>query len=855
MLRKFQAESAFLSRLQCDPARLPIVRVQMRDYIGYSLNADTINAWRAIEASLLQVATILYEAMDGHPEHTMPFNVFWSLPSEHKYDAVYRDLRDVRASALKARDALQVLTARVSMGIALVPTKRSWEPGWIEVLRRAGVLSAWIDELRDSPLCDFTPGTRAGAFVVPHPSGTRWMNHVPCMIRANLPVYVKWPQTSDSRLDERAIAVVVTKYPFLEPYRPNLLDAVDVPEPVAIGNRPPSRMFRWDHLRPRTAMQHSFTPPLQSQRHSRPTPFSDSSPAPHPHPDSPQLQVLPAGDGQLAGETIEMFLARRSVEDQRRIETDAQRTAREARASSAKRKEPPGRKSNAKFFLWMTYADLDPTLPVELHDLPLRQSISKGTAISRWAEFSDEQKTFNPYRNEWDLCENLGPPVADEDYERLPPIPLPTTAPNSTITSSFHQHLALFYDSEEDIVYRPHLEAFDDVAWFRYGLIPEVVPGSSIQYHKHNHITIMRYFARLDDELVDGDHVKAASGYIEALRSSRTPTAATIPGVICDMSTASDRWLGSADHAHPSLSLEAVVFNGEQWYALHYAGSDTPWHLLTDARNALELFRRHSVTTVVAAARYLAERGMAFRTVQDEDPSRKFQGLTPPSPALGRRPREFKKFADKKDYRAYEARARALLNEPRGRAALLQGGIVWRIAMELLGEDALERAISGPSSDCHLYGREFVPPSKQAPYYDDQLTEDEISLIIGAYVLPQRTWYVSFIVIVADIRVGEENLHQQKSMIVSWWPSPEQWQKYKGYQAYWGPDHEKWFQTRLDGVRCSDMRPRSGTHWKDSTKYKHAPAFHSLHNTLCENIIATMYQREIAQDEVEDGQL
>ena len=175
--------------------------------------------------------------------------------------------------------------------------------------------------------------------------------------------------------------------------------------------------------------------------------------------------------------------------------------------------------------------------------------------------------------------------------------------------------------------------------------------------------------------------------------------------------------------------------------------------------------------------------------------------------------------------------------------------------MELLGEEALERVISGPSSDCHLYGQAFVPPSKQAPYYDDHLTEDEISLIIGAYVVPHRMCSIVSIVFVANIHTGPGSVQHAQSVVVSWWPSPEQWRKFKGYQAYWGPDHENFFQKRLDGVRCGDMRPRNATHWKDSTRQKRLPAFHSLHNALCEHIVATIDQGTAPRRDVEDGQL
>ncbi|KAI0740292.1 hypothetical protein C8Q76DRAFT_608364 [Earliella scabrosa] len=213
-------------------------------------------------------------------------------------------------------------------------------------------------------------------------------------------------------------------------------------------------------------------------------------------------------------------------------------------------------------------------------------------------------------------------------------------------------------------------------------------------------------------------------------------------------------------------------------------------------------------------------------TLQDEDPREKFKGLTPPNPALGRRPYDFKKYAAKEEYRNYEVRARALLNTPRGRAALLQGGIIWRIAMELLGQDAIERAISGPSSDCHLYGKEFMPPSRQLPCYDDQLTEDEMSLIIGAYVIPHR----------------QGRWQNRQPVTVSWWPSRKQWERYYGAAGYWTPACETWFLTRLDGMRSSDIRLRNGQEWYDRlTQHKPARPFHRAHMAFCEHAVATIF--------------
>ncbi|KAI1796529.1 hypothetical protein LXA43DRAFT_844648, partial [Ganoderma leucocontextum] len=50
----------------------------------------------------------------------------------------------------------------------------------------------WMGELRRSWISDFRPGIRTGAFINPTTNGTAWMNHIPCMLRANLPVYIGW---------------------------------------------------------------------------------------------------------------------------------------------------------------------------------------------------------------------------------------------------------------------------------------------------------------------------------------------------------------------------------------------------------------------------------------------------------------------------------------------------------------------------------------------------------------------------------------------------------------------------------------------------------------------------------------
>ncbi|KAH9910524.1 uncharacterized protein BXZ73DRAFT_58156 [Epithele typhae] len=61
-------------------------------------------------------------------------------------------------------------------------------PRWQRVLRERGIDLAWIDEFSRSPIADLSLGKRVGTFM--DPTFTRWMNHIPCMIKANLPITI-----------------------------------------------------------------------------------------------------------------------------------------------------------------------------------------------------------------------------------------------------------------------------------------------------------------------------------------------------------------------------------------------------------------------------------------------------------------------------------------------------------------------------------------------------------------------------------------------------------------------------------------------------------------------------------------
>jgi len=82
------------------------------------------------------------------------------------------------------------------------------------------------------------------------------------------------------------------------------------------------------------------------------------------------------------------------------------------------------------------------------------------------------------------------------------------------------------------------------------------------------------------------------------------------------------------------------------------------------------------------------------------------------------------------DYLDYVERRRQILISCCGRAALLAGGLLWRLALEHLGE---ESASFGPSSAVLEHGLGFVCTMENQVFGDDELTHDEIAVICGLY--------------------------------------------------------------------------------------------------------------------------
>lgn len=246
-----------------------------------------------------------------------------------------------------------------------------------------------------------------------------------------------------------------------------------------------------------------------------------------------------------------------------------------------------------------------------------------------------------------------------------------------------------------------------------------------------------------------------------------------------------------------------------------------PWTLaLTTAADALFVYRLliEKDFSAISLSYILIDEGIRFFTLQPLLPL-----FIPSSIKTSRTiiPIHVKDYDfNVSDYHSYVQERARLLSSPRGRAALLEGGIIGRIAKEHLGRDC---AALGPSSavTVHRQGLSFTDLAGTT-YWDDKLTDDEIHNICGLY--RRYTGKNSFIIhlsifLFIDIVTGCGSQIAE----VSWWPTPLHWDNHNANGFNWGhwtEFDEAWYQQRVKDILAGKNTgvPFTQTTWRSKLK-------------------------------------
>jgi len=175
---------------------------------------------------------------------------------------------------------------------------------------------------------------------------------------------------------------------------------------------------------------------------------------------------------------------------------------------------------------------------------------------------------------------------------------------------------------------------------------------------------------------------------------------------------------------------------------LHTTGGDILYHIMPpldhgfakqyyrlavpSAATALECYRRDFTSTPFAVQRLL-DRGIPFRTLMVRT-RRKW--YSPPRPLVLPHRNLAYQFGPT-DFIVYEALRDRFFQYPHARAALLEGGIVWRLAKECLD---VQLAVNGPSDFANDFG-DVVRLPDGTELVDDSFAIDARDLICGTYIV------------------------------------------------------------------------------------------------------------------------
>ena len=540
-----------------------------------------------------------------------------------------------------------------------------------------------------------------------------------------------------------------------------------------------------------------------------------------------KAQVI-ANSGQLPGESWQDFAARRAERDKSRAQKE-DANARNARLQREKvqSKFPNPGKKGPTCFQW-----------VLTNGFRVRTPVTRAEAQDLWSSVPDSHKRYDSFRNEWDINEAFDPKgkgrSEDDDFEdyddnfgfSAPNAAVNVGAPTrdnssdnapDTDQQAVHDNLVIL-----DASRTPHhnigevtsdagqqaatlqqaarlnstcdTESLDQLLSFRYGF---VLPD----------VDFINYVS--DCPVLPWDKVRAILGDMESPLEGRYTYPVTV-FLGCFLSTSVAQMLPNLrliwdlheqcpltihDYKSNSSTRFTVITcsDGRQCYRLRRSNISPSWDLILEqATDVLECLRRSWGPDAATISEAFLARGIPFRTLAPVPP-------TTVAPPLDNNPVNPVNRELAADYTLYERRLREFLCGPRGRAALMQGGIAWRLARDVLGNDVV---MAGPSPlNCQSW---MVRLDGSSRFYDDVLSEDEEYILCG----------------------GHDVKGTNSTTVLYWFPRPSVWNSCGLNHGYWAEMAEEWMTRRRGDIRNGVAEPRTNTHWKNSlARFKQTKAF------------------------------
>lgn len=722
MEREVPTGGPLFSVLSISPTHMPVVQVQGE----WTMKPEVRMAWHQLDESLSE---LIYRLRKVTPElqrilprystktlgkwrFTDPYNFLFPSATGyyHLYMRLLRSREWICNTILKTRLAFRPLIAlakyAILLNLELVVNAKTGleEPMWKSILRTKGFSSVWIDSADDALRVRRENCERPiGVFI--HLSTHYKM--LPLFRLASVPCWYQWNDfTRDWVYREKLV--------YIGDVEPNRLDVANARHPD----------------RPR-----HFDPPKPSEKER---------------------------GREKWGDTPETFLEKRKQVTDKRKATATATMLQSWSASAAvwnANPRPPYTHSSPPVFVWETIED----------DHWVRKHMPRKLVIDYWDLWGYEQVVYNEVFREFDVCEMWGPdavlsddgsdgrrspPVIDDSgdfFDQLAPShdtsrehsesPPCTPPPVTTdwVRDSFVRDIAISDNLDVDLHILSPLELLES----RFGFTFQI--GFRRQEGDLNDRATESMLLNLGDpnfKINPGD-MQAVHSFCQALLNYRGLHNFEHP-TLWDLSLSASsvnprrRWtLGNTVIDTLKIDIRRDT-NDTIYYFLSLPENPQNWFLsVTSAVTVLQCLRfirdHPELRSTVELTEILYLQGSHFKTlisVPSGSSSASRRDL-----AIRQRPCGWIPSAI--DYLAYIADAEQLLRSPRGRAALLQGGIIWRLAVYILGVEGTDWYV-GPEGT-NFEGNICLDGQW---YYDDELTEDELEIICGIYRVGTSEWYL-----------------------------------------------------------------------------------------------------------------
>ena len=367
-------------------------------------------------------------------------------------------------------------------------------------------------------------------------------------------------------------------------------------------------------------------------------------------------------------------------------------------------------------------------------ELYMRVRVNKRQNEDVYDLYSGTQRIYNSASNEWDFCKDFcfadvggnSPPDSDTDEDMgYDDEPCHVISEHRISSPPGHAMDIVEDDVEESPAYSRNVQ---ETLRLNYGYSSPLVDILDSADHEWARVLSALGFVENIHELSVSESEKHAIRVFVSQVAKKTAVSPHFYDLHPENYSPLQHLFKFSNIQRPSKDL--FVFHSPRSMACEWIiGVHSAPVVLYICRYILENPQAHTFVTI---AHRLLERHIPFRTLLALPCSPRQKTISEPYKPSSHR--EMKHRFTVADFETAMLRCQAVLSLPQGRAALLQGGIVGRIAKEYLSIDGV---LAGPSLEVTAHRAGYLGSSGTTGilYCDDELTQNEIADICGTYTL------------------------------------------------------------------------------------------------------------------------